>query len=163
MEDGKGVIYRMIDEFGNDVPYDFKNILFTRPNSYQNAYTFSYTENGVIKDASILGKHKKCYDNIIKKYVDAAEHNRQALNFNVFYSTSDMFVCHSNTFGADCHNNTFGNSCSSSTFGNGCSYVVFGTRSGSTNTPASYYQNNIIDNGCSYLCLNANGSASASN
>lgn len=26
---GKGVIYRMIDEFGNDCPYDFKNIKFT--------------------------------------------------------------------------------------------------------------------------------------
>ena len=25
---GKGVIYRMIDEFNNDVPYDFKNIQF---------------------------------------------------------------------------------------------------------------------------------------
>ena len=25
---GKGVIYRMIDEFGNDCPYDFKNIQF---------------------------------------------------------------------------------------------------------------------------------------
>lgn len=29
-ENGRGVIYRMIDEFGNDCPYDFKNILFTR-------------------------------------------------------------------------------------------------------------------------------------
>ncbi len=27
---GKGVIYRMIDEFGNDCPYDFKNIMFQR-------------------------------------------------------------------------------------------------------------------------------------
>lgn len=27
---GKGVIYRMIDEFGNDLPYDFKNIQFKR-------------------------------------------------------------------------------------------------------------------------------------
>ena len=27
---GTGVIYRMIDEFGNDCPYDFKNILFVR-------------------------------------------------------------------------------------------------------------------------------------
>jgi hypothetical protein len=27
---GKGVIYRMIDEFGNDCPYDFKNIQFRR-------------------------------------------------------------------------------------------------------------------------------------
>ena len=29
-ENGKGVIYRMIDEHNNDLPYDFKNILFTR-------------------------------------------------------------------------------------------------------------------------------------
>lgn len=27
---GKGVIYRLIDNYGNDCPYDFKNILFTR-------------------------------------------------------------------------------------------------------------------------------------
>ena len=27
---GKGVIYRMIDEFNNDIPYDFKNIQFKR-------------------------------------------------------------------------------------------------------------------------------------
>ena len=27
-ENGKGVIYRMIDEWNNDIPYDFKNILF---------------------------------------------------------------------------------------------------------------------------------------
>lgn len=30
VENGKGVIYRMIDEFNNDVPYDFKNIQFKR-------------------------------------------------------------------------------------------------------------------------------------
>lgn len=29
-ENGKGVIYRMIDEWNNDVPYDFKNIMFKR-------------------------------------------------------------------------------------------------------------------------------------
>ena len=29
-ENGKGVIYRMIDEWNNDVPYDFKNINFKR-------------------------------------------------------------------------------------------------------------------------------------
>ena len=26
--DGRGIIYRMIDEFGNDCPYDFKNIVY---------------------------------------------------------------------------------------------------------------------------------------
>jgi hypothetical protein len=30
VENGKGVIYRMIDEWDNDVPYDFKNIQFKR-------------------------------------------------------------------------------------------------------------------------------------
>jgi len=29
-ENGKGVIYRMIDEWNNDLPYDFKNIMFKR-------------------------------------------------------------------------------------------------------------------------------------
>lgn len=28
--DGKGVVYRMIDEWDNDLPYDFKNMLFKR-------------------------------------------------------------------------------------------------------------------------------------
>ena len=27
-ENGKGVIYRMIDEFENDIPYDFKNVMY---------------------------------------------------------------------------------------------------------------------------------------
>ena len=30
VENGKGVIYRMIDAWGNDLPYDFKNIQFKR-------------------------------------------------------------------------------------------------------------------------------------
>ena len=43
---GKGVIYRMIDEFNNDVPYDFKNIQYQiRPSfiysQWGNAYVFS--------------------------------------------------------------------------------------------------------------------------
>ena len=29
-EDGKGVVYRMVDEWNNDCPYDFKNIMFKR-------------------------------------------------------------------------------------------------------------------------------------
>ena len=29
-ENGKGIIYYMKDEFGNEAPYDFKNVLFKR-------------------------------------------------------------------------------------------------------------------------------------
>jgi hypothetical protein len=31
---GRGIIYRMIDEFGNDLPYDFKNILYVKDNTH---------------------------------------------------------------------------------------------------------------------------------
>lgn len=46
---GKGVIYRMIDEFGNDCPYDFKNILFA--NALYNQALDMYTFNFLVKDA----------------------------------------------------------------------------------------------------------------
>ncbi len=48
---GKGVIYRMIDEFNNDVPYDFKNIRYlTRP-----GFTYSQfgTNYSFTRDASL--------------------------------------------------------------------------------------------------------------
>ena len=34
IENGKGVIYRMIDEWNNDVPYDFKNIIYVFKTSF---------------------------------------------------------------------------------------------------------------------------------
>lgn len=43
---GKGVIYRMIDEFGNDCPYDFKNIMFKRCACTIN--TIKYADKNVI-------------------------------------------------------------------------------------------------------------------
>lgn len=82
-ENGRGVIYRLIDEHGNDCPYDFKNILFKRykitdcplsstlvgrythkGSQYVTvdeenpvyAYTFCWIdEDGYIKDYSIVG------------------------------------------------------------------------------------------------------------
>lgn len=60
---GTGVITRMIDEYGNDCPYDFKNILLESNNKYY--YTFSTQANydGSIQDASLTGN---CKNNIIK-------------------------------------------------------------------------------------------------
>ena len=43
-ENGKGVIYRMIDEWNNDIPYDFKNIIYIQiPN-----YPVRLSKNSVI-------------------------------------------------------------------------------------------------------------------
>jgi len=189
---GKGVIYRMIDEFNNDIPYDFKNILFTKSGKYTNAYTFSYTQSSTINDASILGLSKICYDNLIKEYIYS---NKQQLNFNVFYSTINLFTCYSNIFGNNCQNNTLGNSCyhnvfgnncqnntlgntcADNTFGNSCQYNTFGNNCehntfgnscehntfGNASSSMDYYQYNILDNGCILLYLIGNGTASSSN
>ena len=55
-ENGKGVIYRMIDEFNNECPYDFKNIQFARwelsnPVGYRNDY-FENNEDNWIQEES---------------------------------------------------------------------------------------------------------------
>ena len=107
---GKGVIYRMIDEFGNDRPYDFKNIQFYRQwdssgsswsiisssNIGTPCYTFSSSGNGSttsFTDMSLLASNK-IYSNVIGKYVDI--YNRQNLNNICFFGGE----CSSNTFGA---------------------------------------------------------------
>lgn len=68
--DGRGIIYRMIDEFGNDCPYDFKNIVYnmnsgggSEPTSLSAdsfasthgtyAYTFSYMKYAVTENAPV--------------------------------------------------------------------------------------------------------------
>ena len=134
-EGGKGVIYRMIDEFGNDCPYDFKNIQFYRK-QYENTglyniildatdgtpcYTFSSATSdstGNFTDTS-LHISNNVYSNVIKEYIMS---NKQTLNNNCFFGNN----CESNTFGNDCECNSFGTPCKSNTFGNGCSYTIFG-------------------------------------
>ena len=48
-ENGKGVIYRMIDEWNNDLPYDFKNIKYVENPTFecsQYGMAHTYTKNG---------------------------------------------------------------------------------------------------------------------
>ena len=82
---GRGVIYRLIDEFNNDCPYDFKNIQFIRKLdggqiAQQGTATYCYTftlydrSNLEYKDASIFAINYKndengitpCYNNKIE-------------------------------------------------------------------------------------------------
>ena len=76
-ENGKGVIWRMKDEWGNDCPFDFKNILFERTGSFGDDnptfirnvlgederswdgsffYAFSRYDAGEVNDLSIVAK-----------------------------------------------------------------------------------------------------------
>lgn len=137
---GKGVIYRLIDEFGNDVPYDFKGIMFNPydPDGNYSTYYFTFDSNSGIdysKDGS------KCvYRNKIRPYYT---NNKFKLNKIVFRGD----YCYSNSFGNDCHSNTFGNDCYYNTFGNDCNYNIFGTNCYS-NSFGDYCHSNTFGNYC---------------
>lgn len=102
--EGKGVIYYMGDESGNDAPYDFKNILFLRKVTSEGVvdeetgedtwvYTFSLWEEGVIKEIS-----KKCiYNHIGKMCWD-----------NVFLSVAPFILCAFNEIAEGSISNTLG-------------------------------------------------------
>lgn len=154
---GTGVIYRMIDEKNNDVPYDFKNIRFKRGLTnglYDSNATLSwvYTFNAYDKNNSVIedawkacekSAENKCYGNIIKPYYNGS---KQALNKIIFtnvYSSSDHFMCFSNTFGYYCWENVFSNNCSANTLGDLCYNNIFGENC-SSNIFGNYCTDNIF-------------------
>ena len=149
-ENGKGVIYRMIDEKSNDCPYDFKNILFYTTNYTEHTttdkyyYTFSYVVSDVLYDGTVEKRATSCYDNSIGVYT---KNGKSRLNGNIFRNTSFGNSCSNNTFGNSCYSNTFGNYCYSNTFGNYCSNNTFGN-SCYSNTFGNNCSNNTFGNSC---------------
>lgn len=75
---GKGVIYYMKDEYGNECPYDFMNIQFNY-NGYL-VYTFSNSDYSLSTNVrnNII---KPCYENYLNRYY-------YVLNKNIFISDS---------------------------------------------------------------------------
>ena len=166
---GKGVIYRMIDEFNNDVPYDFKNIQFYRQldkdkrlwsiisedNTGVPCYTFSSVGDSFtieFTDMS-LSISNYVYSNVIKNCNIDGYYGEQVLNNNCFFGTycyGNIFEVDSsiNTFGESCSNNTFGNYCYSNTFGNYCGLNTFG-HSCNSNTFGDECSKNTFGNMCS--------------
>ena len=163
---GKGVIYRMIDEWNNDVPYDFKNIQFYRKFNFSTylwsdipkdntgvpCYTFSsegkYSTTSSFTDMS-LSKSNRIYSNIIKKYINS---NIQILNNNCFFGES----CHDNYFENSCYNNTLGNWCYDNIFGNDCNSNSIDENCGDnffedscdSNNIDKYCSGNFLEEGC---------------
>lgn len=56
-DDGKGVVYRLVDEFGNDCPYDFKNIVFIEKSteSSPDALIHRWSFNNSLEDTGSIG------------------------------------------------------------------------------------------------------------
>ena len=168
MTNGKGVIYRMIDEFNNDVPYDFKNIQFARdwstiapglglPGTIY-CYTFSgfiegFGENTTASDESVKTKER------MESFGNNVIRTRQSsgicsLNNIIFvtdcvaekvehYGNSFGNNCYNNTFSSGCYSNTLGNNCYNNTFSSGCHHNTFG---------GNCY-NNTFGTGCHYNTL----------
>lgn len=145
--EGKGVIYRMIDEWGNDCPYDFKNILFIRSSLHEDChiegfipdryyYTFSWiAEDGAVLDFSIVGQSITNDEGFIVGVrnnkispllgYSAGAHSFWLLSKNVFISSAAYDPPHAygiqnNILGTNCEFNTFGNQCWNNHFEYGC-------------------------------------------
>ena len=141
---GKGIIYRMIDEWNNDAPYDFKNIMYNGSWGYW-AYTFNWINDesdNTCEDLSVAqyahtndeGGYSHTYRNIIKPYGGDDSGNYGSplrLNVCVFQNSESydgglFYGCSSNSFGNNCNSISFGNNCNSNSFGNNCNYNSFG-------------------------------------
>ena len=164
---GKGVIYRMIDEWNNDAPYDFKNIMYNGSWGYW-AYTFNWINDNsgnTCEDLSVAqfvhtnaeGGYSHTYGNIIKQYGSDNSGNYGSplrLNACVFLNKASkdggrFYGCYSNSFGSDCRSNTFGSDCHSNSFGNDCHSNSFGDSCHSNSLGDSCHSNSL-GNSCYY-------------
>lgn len=143
-ESGKGVIYRLIDEWGNDCPYDFKNIMFFR--DFSQSYDPDVpifksvkkeddvdevkSENKTIKAPSpvILGQYYYTfskaddYDNV---YDDSMSDSRNNVMDVGCFGNVFLESCNCNTLKAYCCNNTFGCYVDTIKLDEGCQYNSF--------------------------------------
>ena len=161
-KEGKGVIYRLIDENKNDAPYDFKNIQFVRKltdGEYNEngedayVYTFDLYYEGDHFDCS---SDSACNNNIIER--GAGLPNNVFLNAPLvqgfiscydnhigLYSNSNTFGdnCISNKLGYYCSNNIFGSDCASNTLKDCCSRNKFGSQCVANSLGFNCYENEI--------------------
>lgn len=88
---GKGVIYRMIDEYGNDCGYDFKTLVFIKDNKRH--YTFSYIssdfENSSFTEDLSVSQVIPCKNNIITN-IQRVETDENAGNVGDILSAQDI-------------------------------------------------------------------------
>ena len=174
----KGVIYRMIDEFGNDCPYDFKNIQFIRKLNESGlsstgidnwCYTFTLysVEGDDYHDFSIYGDlHTDdggiigCRDN---KIGSCSVKNSGylggplKLNNNVFFGYFSDINDHSYSEEySEIINNCIGLECSDNTFEKNCSNNTLGNyclrntfgNNNYNNTFGDYCYDNTFGEGC---------------
>ena len=181
LPNGRGVIYRLIDEFNNDIKYDFKNIQFKRTitNGQYNGngtetwcYTLNIWYNGMCQDASIVGNTMPndegyvtgVYDNIFgyatayDLYIEGVNTFAFALGNNVVLSFDDggYFGIHSNTIGSNFNGNTIGSNFNGNTIGSNFNGNTIGNNFNG-NTIGNYCASKTISDNTSYANYGNNG------
>lgn len=142
LDGGKGVIYRMIDENRNDLPYDFKNIMYIKPlDEYGNydkengvkhpVYTFNQFINNESGDLSLY--NSAVYSNVMTDCGDILPENAILSSYFCFVYNNTFISSISNIFDGNTYNNTFIDSISN----------IFG-RDVSNNTFISCENNKIV-------------------
>ena len=169
----KGIIYRMIDEFNNDCPYDFKNIMFTRmlktphlltkeeseANSYSDCYTFTWIDsNNILRDASLKGFEGNgsaingeivgnVYSNIIKSYNVNTYDGGGVIVTQTLNNIVFLSSARYDSVYYGCYNNIFANGCCNNSFNNECYNNTFGNRCYNNFFGNNCY-NNTFGNSC---------------
>ena len=132
--DGRGVVYRLIDEWGNDVAYDFKGLRFSRTDSSTTTWYYTFDKNGVDRS---LARSSSVSGNVLLP--DDSYANKHRLNNIVFKSATSVF------------NNRFGRHSNSCTFAGGMVYDnVFGEnfKNSTFSATVNYVQGNVFGAGC---------------
>ena len=151
---GKGVIYYMKDEYGNECPYDFKNIQFENLDM-EWCYTF-----GGRSDRTIPSSREVFTNNVIGSNYLKNDNNALSIPVNMFYGDSDNaskcnklgncctgnffdYNCCYNTLGDYCCDNEFYADCGFNTLGNGCNSNIFDRECCGNNFANDCYENSL--------------------
>lgn len=161
-ENGKGVIYYLKDEWGNECYYDFKNIKFKRTQEWRtsypglssnNEYNFSETEkyfytfdyNGA--DDSLNQGNYKCENNRIGKCMSG---EKILLNNTLFFGNGNSNNKlgennKNNVFGYDTYNNIIGVNCQNNVFCQKFTYNQVGNGFKNNYCSGTYFRYNEVE------------------
>lgn len=148
---GRGVIYRMIDEYNNDVPYDFKNIQFIDTTNTLEGYFYTFNQyTSQTTDSSI-----KSY--VKNNFLGLPKQNGNKINNIIFIGTNTYNNIFSSSpynsiiIGSITNNIVWGSFFNNTITRNFEDNFISGTFNSneissifSYNTIAGYFENNII-------------------
>ena len=141
---GRGVVYFLRDEFGNEAPYDFKGITFQPYKTASGTRRFAFdTGSGV--DATLYGTTNRVFGNTIGEYRVSGVASLPNIAFSGTYVTNNVFTagCHDISLGRYAYGNVFGPECGNISSGEYCQYNTFGPKC-SDITTGTYLQYNCF-------------------